>query len=147
MPAPRQAVSGLWGPAKASREGTCHSKHRVHLVVALTVLKTRYAFQVEDLNIIYRVEACATPSRLYSSSTWHRSFWEGPVICSGLDQGVNNARHLGGDGDNCLAPQILVLAIFRNMPAEAIAQTIVALTDRHLGGQPKGSAQACVAKL
>jgi hypothetical protein len=42
-----------------------HSKHRVHRVVALTVLKTRYAIQVEDPNIIYRVAACATPSRLY----------------------------------------------------------------------------------
>jgi len=42
-----------------------HSKQRVHRVVALTVLKTRYAIQVEDPNIIYRVEACATPSWLY----------------------------------------------------------------------------------
>ena len=33
--------------------------------MALTVLKTRYAIQVEDPNIIYRVEACATLSRLY----------------------------------------------------------------------------------
>ena len=42
-----------------------HSKHRVHRVVALTVLKTRYAIQVEDPNIIYRVEAFASPSRHY----------------------------------------------------------------------------------
>ena len=42
-----------------------HRKQRVHRVVALTVLKTRYAIQVEDPNIIDRVEACATPSRLY----------------------------------------------------------------------------------
>jgi hypothetical protein len=33
--------------------------------MALTVLKTRYAIQVEDPNIIYRVEACASPSRHY----------------------------------------------------------------------------------
>jgi hypothetical protein len=60
---------------------------------------------------------------------------------------MNNPRHLGGDGDGCLAPQILVLAVFGNMPAEAIAQTIVALANRDLGGQPKGSTQACVAVL
>ena len=46
---------------------------------------------------------------------------------------MNNTRHLGGDGDGCLAPQILVLAVFGNMPAEAIAQTIVSLADRDLG--------------
>jgi len=42
-----------------------HSKHRVHRVVALTVLKTRCAIQVEDPNIIYRVAAFTAPSRLY----------------------------------------------------------------------------------
>ena len=81
------------------------------------------------------------------SSTWHQPLLEGPVVCSGLDQGMNNARHLGSDGDGCLAPQILVLAIFGNVATEAIAQTVIALTDRDLGGQPKGSAQACVAVL
>jgi len=60
---------------------------------------------------------------------------------------VNNARHLGGNGDGCLTPQIPALAIFGNMSAEAIAQTVIALTDRDLGGQPKGTAQACIAKL
>src|SRR4051794_4590575 len=66
------------------------------------------------------------------SSTWHRPLLEGPVICSGLDEGMNNTRHLGSDGDGCLAPQILVLAIFGNVPTEAIAQAVVALTDRDL---------------
>jgi hypothetical protein len=47
---------------------------------------------------------------------------------------VNDTRHLGGNGDGCLAAQIPVVAIFGNMSAEAIAQTVVALTDRDLGG-------------
>jgi hypothetical protein len=81
------------------------------------------------------------------SSTRHRSLHEGPVICSGLDQGMNNARHLGGDGDGCLASQILVLAVFGNMAAEAITEAVVALADGDLGGQPEGSAQTRIAEL
>ena len=57
---------------------------------------------------------------------------------------MNNPRHLGGDGDGCLAPQILVFAISGNMPAKAIAQAVVALSDRDLGSQP---AQTSVAVL
>ena len=60
---------------------------------------------------------------------------------------MSNPCDLGGDSDSCLAPQILVLAIFGNMPAETVAQTIVALTDCDLSGQPKGPAQASVAVL
>ena len=55
----RQVASTAQGVALS------HSKHRVHRVVALTVLKTRCAIQVEDPNIIYRVAATATPSRHY----------------------------------------------------------------------------------
>src|SRR4051812_18022389 len=36
------------------------------------------------------------------SSTWHRPLLEGPVICSGLDEGMNNTRHLGSDDDRLL---------------------------------------------
>src|SRR3954454_23827841 len=81
------------------------------------------------------------------SSTWHRPLLEGPVICSGLDEGMNNTRHLGSDGDACLAPQTLGLGSAGTVPTEAVARAVAALTERDLGSQPKGSAQAFVAAL
>ena len=33
---------------------------------------------------------------------------------------MNNPRHLGGDGDGCLAPQILVLAVFGDSVIERV---------------------------
>ena len=106
--------------------------------MALTVLKTRCATQVEDPNIIYRVEASGhalTAPTEGGSSTWYRTFKEGPVICSGLDQGMNNAGHFGGNRDRRLAPQIFILPVLSDVPAEAIA-----LTDGDLGSQPEGTA-------
>jgi transposase InsO family protein len=62
---PVDQYSAFQVASTAERIALSHSKHRVHHAVALTVLKTRCAIQVEDPNIIYRVEAFATPSRLY----------------------------------------------------------------------------------
>jgi hypothetical protein len=59
----------------------CHSKPRVRrAAAALTVLKTRCATQVEDPNIIYRVEASGhalTAPTERGSSTWYRTSEKG----------------------------------------------------------------------
>ena len=96
---------------------------RVHRVVALTVLKTRCNPSGRPEHYLQGRGRCHALTALQreGSSTWHRRLREGPVICSGLDQRMSNPRHLGGDSEGCLAPQILVLAIFGNMPAETVA--------------------------
>jgi hypothetical protein len=60
---------------------------------------------------------------------------------------MSDARHLGSDGSQRLAPEILVVAILGNMTPEAIAEAVIALLDGDLGCQPKGSAQAGIAEL
>jgi hypothetical protein len=60
---------------------------------------------------------------------------------------MSDARHLGSDGTQRLAPEILVIAIFGDMTSEVIAKAILALTDGDLGRKPEGPAQAGIAEL
>lgn len=56
---------------------------------------------------------------------------------------MGDARHLGGDGGDRLAAEVLVVGILGDVAAEGV----LALPDRHLGGEPEGSSQASVAEL
>ena len=52
-----------------------------------------------------------------SPSTWHRLFEERPVVGSGADDRMSDARHLGGDRGERLAPEMLVLGILGDISA------------------------------
>ncbi len=104
--------------------------------------------QVEDPNIIYRVD----PGRPHGPSRegfFHLdpSFEEGPVVGTSLDEGVSDARHLGGDGGKRLAPEILIVAILGDMALELVAEAVIPLADCDLSGHPKRSTQAGIAEL
>src|ERR1700680_5067586 len=71
---------------------------------------------------------------------------EGPIVGSSLDQGMSDARHLGSDGGQGLAPEILVVAILGDVTPEVIAEAVIALLDCDLGRQPEGPAQAGIAE-
>ncbi len=60
---------------------------------------------------------------------------------------MRDARHLGGDGGQRLAAEMLVVAILDDVTSEVIAKAVLALTDGDLGRQPEGPSQAGVAEL
>lgn len=75
--------------------------------VVPTVLKMRYECQMEGPNIIYRVAAAqrgVLPSGV-------RPFKERTVLGSRLDDGVRNARHLGGERGHRLAAAIRIVGM------------------------------------
>ena len=73
-----------------------------------------------DTNPGRRPEHCLQGRRLRphgsterGSPTWYRTLDEGPVVATGLDDGVHHARHLGGDRGQRLAPQVGVVPVPR----------------------------------
>src|SRR5262245_35590128 len=80
-------------------------------------------------------------------STWHRPLIERPIVGSGADDGVRDARHLGGDGSNRLAAEMLVAGLLGDVAAVARPEGVLALADRYLCCQPEGTSQASVAEL
>ena len=60
---------------------------------------------------------------------------------------MRDARHLGGDGGDRLAAEMLVVGILGDVAAVARLEGVLALPDRRLGGEPEGSSQANVAEL
>ena len=64
---------------------------------------------------------------------------EGSIIGTGLDDGMDGARHLGGNGSQRLALEIGVVAIPGNVALVFGSEAIVTLPDGHVGGHPKGA--------
>ena len=60
---------------------------------------------------------------------------------------MGDARHLGGDCGERLAPEMLVLGILGDVSAIMFPECVVALPDRDLGRQPEGAPQSGVAEL
>ena len=81
------------------------------------------------------------------SSAWHRPLDEGPIVGTALDDGVHDARHLGGNGCQRLALEIGIVAISGDVALELGSEAVVALTDGDLGGDPEGAAQPGIAEL
>ena len=69
------------------------------------------------------------------------------IIGSGADDRVRDARHLGDDGGDRLAAEMLVVGILGDVAAVARLEGVLALSDRYLGGEPERSSQASVAEL
>ena len=69
-----------------------------------------------------------------------RPFDERTVLGSRLDDGVRDARHLGGECSHRLAAAIRVVAVAGNIAAKLVAETVVALADGDLGRHPEGAA-------
>ena len=81
------------------------------------------------------------------SSTWHPPLNEGPVVGIAFDDGVDDTRHLGGNSGHRLAAQIGIVAISRDVAFELVPESVLALTDGDLSGEPQGAAQSRIAEL
>jgi hypothetical protein len=60
---------------------------------------------------------------------------------------MNDASHLGGNCGQRLSAQIRTVAVSGNVALEFVAETIFALTNGDLSGNPQAAPQACVSKL
>ena len=60
---------------------------------------------------------------------------------------MNDASHLGGNCSERLSAEIRIVAVSGNVPIELVAETILALTNGDLSGNPQAAPQACVSKL
>ena len=81
------------------------------------------------------------------SPTWYRPLDEGPVVGTGLDDGVHHARHLGGDRGQRLAPQVGIVPVAGDVALELVAEAVLPLPDGHLPSQPKRTPEPGVAVL
>ena len=81
------------------------------------------------------------------SPTWYRPLDEGSVIDTGLDDGVNNAGHLGGDRSQRLAPQIGIVPVSGDIALELVTEAVLALSNRDLAGDPKRAPEPGIAPL
>jgi hypothetical protein len=59
-----------------------------------------------------------------------------------FDDGVDDARHLGGNGDECLAPEIGIVTILGDVALEFVTEAILLLPYRNLAGDPECAAEA-----
>ena len=75
-----------------------HSEHRLARHGRLTFLNTRYRFQAEVPNIIYRVTLCPDGPTERGASAWLSNPIEGSIIGIAFDHGMGHPRHLGGHG-------------------------------------------------
>jgi hypothetical protein len=93
----------------------------VRTLTALTVLKTRYATKWNALTLSTgsQVSCALTAASERGPSTWHRPLIERPIVSSGADDCMRDARHLGGDGGDRLAAEMLVVGILGNVAAIA----------------------------
>jgi len=60
---------------------------------------------------------------------------------------VNNASHLGGNCGQRLSAEIRTVAVFGNVALELVAETILALTNGDLSGNPQAAPQTRVSEL
>jgi len=81
------------------------------------------------------------------SPAWHCPLDAGAVVDAGLDEGVRDARHLGGDGRERLATEIGTGLIPRDVTLERIAEAVVSLAAGNLPRDLEGSPQAGVSEL
>lgn len=105
-------------------KGLVHSKHRVRTKAALTV-PTRASDpggRPEHYLQGHRSDAL-TALADRGSSTWHPPFNERPVVGTTFDDGVqHDTRHLGGNSGHCLAAQIGIVAIPRDVAFELMTE-------------------------
>ena len=100
---------------------------------------------MEDPNIIYRViAACPNGSTERGPSTWYPPLDEGPVIGTTFDDGVDDTRHLGGNCGHRLAAQVGAVAIPCDITLELVPESILALADGDLSGNPQCTTQSRV---
>ena len=76
-----------------------------------------------------------------------RPFEERAVLGSRLDDGVRDARHLGGECSHCLASAIRVAGVSFHVSTQLIAKAVVALASGDLCGHPESAAQPSIAIL
>ncbi len=78
------------------------------------------------------------PPRLYRKgpSARARPLEEGAIRFAEFDHGVNGACHLCGDGGVCLAAQIRVMAVLRDVAFELVSEAVGGLEHGSLTGQP-----------
>jgi hypothetical protein len=60
---------------------------------------------------------------------------------------VYDTRYLGGNGCECLAPEIGIVAILGDVALEFVTEAVLLLPDRNLAGDPKGAAKAGISEL
>src|SRR6185312_9607408 len=65
----------------------------------------------------------------------------------GLDQGIDDARHFGGDGGACLAPEVCIDRGAGRVAAEFLAEGVLSHARGRQGGLPKRTPQTGVAAL
>jgi hypothetical protein len=60
---------------------------------------------------------------------------------------VDDTRHLGGNSGHRLAAQIGIVAISRDVAFDLVPESVLALTDGNLSGDPQSAAQSRIAEL
>jgi len=76
-----------------------------------------------------------------------RPFDERKVLGSRLDDGMRDARHLGGERGHRLATAIRIVGMPGDIAPHLIAEAVVALTDRDLRRHPECAPQPGIAIL
>ena len=74
-----------------------------------------------------------------------RPFDERAVLGSRLDDGVHDARHLGGESGHRLAAAIGVVGMAIDIAGELVTEAVVGLSDRDLRCHPEGTSQPGIA--
>lgn len=69
-----------------------------------------------------------------------RPLEERTVLGSRFDDGMRDARHLGGECSHRLAAAIRVIAMASYIAAKLVAEAVVALANGDLRGHPEGAA-------
>ncbi|MEY2759889.1 MAG: hypothetical protein RIR33_3667 [Pseudomonadota bacterium] len=93
--------------------------------------------RAEDPNIIYEIAWVSRASTALTErgpSTRRRPFEEGPVLVAAFDDGVNHARHLGGNGGERLALEIGVVSILRDVALALFSKAVLLLANGDLSG-------------
>ena len=106
--------------------------------------------RAEDPNIIYEIAwasraSTALPER--GPSTRRRLFEEGAVLFPAFDDGVNYARHLGGNCGERLALEIGIASISGDVALILFSKAVLLLTNGDLRGHPERAAQPGVSEL
>jgi len=60
---------------------------------------------------------------------------------------MHDAGHLGGNSGHCLAAQIGIVAIPRDVAFELMTEAVLPLADGDLSGDPQGAAQPSIAEF
>src|SRR5579875_3605072 len=116
------------------------------MCAVLTVLKTKSQPSGRPKHYLRGPCGLNGPHRI-GSSTWSRHFMEAAVFGSGLDDPIDDARHLGCHGHIGHALAVGAGGVFPEISLELVTKTVLGLADGDRGRQPEGTTQSRVTVL